>query len=370
MIDPEEVWRTERLIAEPVSASHADEMCRVLGDESLHEFIGGKPLSLEQLRERYSKLAQRRSPDGTQVWCNWVLREVSSGELTGAVQAEFPQAGPSTDVAHVAWEIGLAYQRRGLATEAATSLVNRLHDANWCVVADISPDHVASQRVASSAGLVPTAQVITGETRWWSDPWPGGSELIEPVWDAWHPRDIAARLEGVDVPWAVAAGWALDLFRGEQTREHEDLAIAVPIGQFDAIRSAIGDFEFQVVGSGHAWPIDSAAGGVMVQTWVRERETGAYRLDIFREPHNEDTWICRRNDSIRRPYGDVIRRSTDGVPYVVPEVVLLFKAKQNRDKDHADFLAVLPMLSPDRRAWLAKALSMVHPGHIWLKKLS
>jgi hypothetical protein len=250
-------------------------------------------------------------------------------------------------------------------------LVNRLLGANWCVVADIHPDHVASQRVASRAGLVPTARVVDGETRWWTDPWPGGSELVEPtVWEPWHPSEVTERLAGVDVPWCVAAGWALDLYRGGQTREHEDLEIAVPNGRFDAIRSAIGDFEFQVVGSGHAWPIDSDAFDVMIQTWVREPETGVYRLDIFREPHAGDTWICRRNHSIRRPYTDVIRTSTDGVPYLAPEVVLLFKAKHDRDKDHADFLGVLPMLDSDGRTWLAEALSMVHPGHIWLEMLS
>jgi len=42
--------------------------------------------------------------------------------------------------------------------------------------------------------------------------------------------EVAKLLAGVDVPWCVAAGWALDLFHGEVTREHEDLEIAVPAG--------------------------------------------------------------------------------------------------------------------------------------------
>jgi hypothetical protein len=58
---------------------------------------------------------------------------------------------------------------------------------------------------------------------------PGGTPVGEDApWDAWSPREAAARLAGVDVPWAVAGGWALDLFRGEVTREHSDLEIAVP----------------------------------------------------------------------------------------------------------------------------------------------
>jgi hypothetical protein len=71
---------------------------------------------------------------------------------------------------------------------------------------------------------------------------PGGLEVDRDApWHAWHPLGITERLRGVDVPWCVAGGWAMDLFRGGATREHEDLEIAVPIGRFDAIRAALAD---------------------------------------------------------------------------------------------------------------------------------
>jgi hypothetical protein len=188
-------------------------------------------------------------------------------------------------------------------------------------------------------------------------------------WDAWHPLEVVDLLSGVDVPWCVAGGWALDLFRGAQSREHEDLEIAVPSGRFGVIRAALSAFDVDVVGSGHRWPLDSPAFEVMTQTWVRERDTGVYRLDIFREPHDGDTWICRRDESIRLPYDEIIAHSDEGVPYLVPEIVLLFKAKHDRPKDRADFTGVLPLLSPVRRAWLAAGLARVHPGHVWLPEL-
>jgi len=198
---------------------------------------------------------------------------------------------------------------------------------------------------------------------------PGGVEVGDPRWDAWHPLEVAQRLAGVDVAWCVVAGWALDLFRGEVTREHEDLEIAVPADRFELIRAALAGFAFDVVGAGRRWPLDSAAFEVMHQTWVREPDTGVYRLDVFREPHDADTWICRRDQRIRLPYEQIIVTSPDGVPYLVPEIVLLFKAKHDRAKDDADFAGVLALLSPTRRAWLAAALARVHPGHRWIKAL-
>jgi hypothetical protein len=65
----------------------------------------------------------------------------------------------------------------------------------------------------------------------------------------------------------------------------------------------------------------------------------------------------------------VLLASTEGVPYPVPEVVLLFKAKHDRPKDDADFAGVLPLLDPARQAWLASALARIHPGHRWINQL-
>jgi hypothetical protein len=91
-----------------------------------------------------------------------------------------------------------------------------------------------------------------------------------------------------------------------------------------------------------------------------------WRFDVFREPHDGDTWICRRDASIRRPYPEVFELSVDGIPYLRPEICLLFKAKAVRDKDRADFEAVLPRMSPTQRAWLHNALERVHPGNDWI----
>ena len=92
-------------------------------------------------------------------------------------------------------------------------------------------------------------------------------------------------------------------------------------------------------------------------------------MDIFREPHEGSTWLCRRDTSIRRPYSEIIEVTPDGVPYLVPEIVLLFKAKHSRPKDEADFAGTLPLLNPAQRSWLAWTLAIVHPGHHWLRLL-
>jgi hypothetical protein len=192
-------------------------------------------------------------------------------------------------------------------------------------------------------------------------------------WVAWRPEQVASLLSGVEAPWYVAAGWSIDLFLGGEQREHEDLEIAVASARFDEIVETLPGLDFCVItGPNEATPLAEARDLLEEthQTWVREPETGLWRFDVFREPSEGDTWVCRRDESIRLPYDRVIAHTTDGVPYCRPEITLLFKAKHShRDKDRADFDAVVPHLDPEQRRWLASAIERVHPGHDWIAAL-
>jgi hypothetical protein len=200
---------------------------------------------------------------------------------------------------------------------------------------------------------------------------PAEIEALDARWSScWLPGQVAEHLAGVTTPWCVAAGWALDLFRGTQTRKHGDTEIAIPAGAFPEIRGCFPGYAFDAVSSGRIW--EEASAHVLAathQTWLRDRATGNYLLDVFREPHDGETWICRRDDTIRLPYSEIIHHTLDGIPYLAPELVLLFKAKHARPKDQADFEATIPHMTPAQRQALVELLARVHPGHHWLANL-
>jgi hypothetical protein len=187
------------------------------------------------------------------------------------------------------------------------------------------------------------------------------------AWAAWTPQEAALRLAGVEAPWAIAGGWAIDLFLGRERRAHEDLEIGVPAGRFGEIAGALGELEFHVVARGVAAPVAEARESMKTvhQTWGLDRAANVWRIDVFREPHDGDHWVARRDESIRLPYDELIEHTADGIPYERPEVVLLFKAKHSRPKDEADLAAVLPHLNVERRRLLARWIEQVHPGHFW-----
>ena len=200
---------------------------------------------------------------------------------------------------------------------------------------------------------------------------PAEIEALDARWSSsWTPSEVARRLAGVAAPWCVAAGWALDLFRGTQTREHSDIEIAIPAASFPEVRDRFPGYIFDGAGSGRIW--ENATPDVLSavhQTWLRDPATGDYLLDVFREPHDGDTWICRHDPTIRLPYSDIIHRTHDGIPYLAPELVLLFKARHARPKDRADFAATVPQMTPTQRETLAELIARAHPGHAWLAHL-
>jgi aminoglycoside-2''-adenylyltransferase len=195
------------------------------------------------------------------------------------------------------------------------------------------------------------------------------SEADLSQWDAWSPDELARRLDGVEATWYVIAGWALDLFVGHQTREHADLEIGVRADEFAAVQDAFRDFDLVVVGDGRIWPLNDATLAAHRQTWVGDRETEAWRVDVFRERWDGDEWVLDRDPRIRIPTARLVARSSSGMPYMSPEVVLLLKAKNPRPKDELDFAAVHHRLTARQRAWLEDALALVHPGHHWLDEL-
>ncbi|MET7985496.1 GNAT family N-acetyltransferase [Streptomyces sp. NPDC005281] len=171
MPHPTEPSATARLELLPLRVEHAGEMAGVLSDPALHAFIGGAPHTPEALRARYERLVAG-SPDPGVLWCNWVLRERTTGSLVGTVQATV-----SAGTAEVAWVVGTPWQGRGYATEAARSLVGHMLAAfpGRTVVAHVHPAHHASAAVAATAGLTATGELQDGEVRWELTPHPTGN---------------------------------------------------------------------------------------------------------------------------------------------------------------------------------------------------
>lgn len=157
------VLHSQRLLLTPLGPEEADDLFPLLDDTRLHAYTGGKPLSREDLRARYEALTSRHSPDGSELWLNWIVRRLEDEAPVGQMEATV--AGRT---AWVAWVIGSRWQSRGYASEAAIAIVEWLfeQDEVEVVTAHIYPGHAASERVAINAGLTVTGDLVDGERVW------------------------------------------------------------------------------------------------------------------------------------------------------------------------------------------------------------
>jgi hypothetical protein len=174
-------------------------------------------------------------------------------------------------------------------------------------------------------------------------------------------------LAPVDAPWWIAGGQAIDLWLGRQTRPHIDLDVQILRRDQHRFRTALDAWELAVA---HEGVLTSWTGGDLPEfasgLWCRPAGAAAWAFELLLTPARDDVWVFRRDARITLPLAAIGFTTDDGIPVVVPEVQLLFKAKQVRPHDQADLLNVLPELAPDRRAWLADTIELVHPGHPWV----
>ena len=113
---PLRTLEASRVVLEPQQAAHADEMFGVLSDPAIYEFENQPPASADALRERFRKLESACSPDGSQLWLNWIVRLRDTGAAIGYVQATVLEDARAL----IAYEFGSAWWGRGLAQEATT----------------------------------------------------------------------------------------------------------------------------------------------------------------------------------------------------------------------------------------------------------
>jgi hypothetical protein len=100
----------------------------------------------------------------------------------------------------------------------------------------------------------------------------------------------------------------------------------------------------------------------------RRGETELAFQVMLAESSNEE-WVYRRNPAIRMPLKRMGLHPLWGLPYLAPEIVLLFKSKHLQAHDRIDFNVALPVMSADSRAWLRAALERSTPDHEWLAAL-
>ena len=202
-----------------------------------------------------------------------------------------------------------------------------------------------------------------------------GSHRKMDYWAVTEPEEAAALLDGMQAPWWIAGGHAIDLFVGRRLRNHEDLDVGVPRRDQLAVREHLHDWDLRSFryysdpSDLTPWKHGEWVNSRDRSVWCRPAANSPWTLEIMLLDMLEDEWIFRHAPAVTLPLARMERRTSSGIPYLAPELALLFKAGVMRPKDEEDFRVALPLMDADARRWLANAILAVNPRHLWLNYL-
>ena len=186
---------------------------------------------------------------------------------------------------------------------------------------------------------------------------------------------IARLMAAFDRPWAFCGGWAVHLFLGDRcSRQHKDVDIAVLRRDQLAVQSYLRE---------RGWTLEVAHGGVLTPwaegeylelprhgIWCRNPAHEPDFLEVLLNEGDDAVFRFRTDPSIALPLERAFLRSPSDLPFIAPEIALLYKAGNVAvEENAADFQTALPALDAGRRAWLRDALARRQPGHPWLSAL-
>jgi hypothetical protein len=198
-------------------------------------------------------------------------------------------------------------------------------------------------------------------------------------------------MSGYGAPWALCGGWAVDAWLGRQSREHGDVDIAVFIQDQRALFEHLPGWQLLA----HDPVFDAASPGSNAEWWDGRRRLNhsthiharppelsgpvpegglawakdGFTMEFYLNDGAGDAWLLSDEPRITLPLRACVRPSPWGLPALVPEAVLFFKAAGFiRRRDQLDFEALWPLLTGEQRDWLRAAVERI--GHPWLKELS
>jgi len=161
-------------------------------------------------------------------------------------------------------------------------------------------------------------------------------------------------------PWFIAGGWAIDLFLGRETRNHDDIEIGIYRKHQMQLYRYLEKYKKYYIDN------RSRVGIHEKREWNKEYlrlpihelyvEYRDLEIEVLLNERDNTSWIYRRNEKIKREEKKVILFTDKRIPYLCPEIVSLYKTKDIRDKDIQDIGNAYSKMNEDQKEWLVESI--------------
>lgn len=201
--------------------------------------------------------------------------------------------------------------------------------------------------------------------------------MSEYNWDPLTPQEAGSYFAKWPHPWWIAGGWALDLFRDEISRPHDDIDVVVLRRDLGTLHHVPPGWELHMAdppGTLGLWREGESLPAWAHDIWCRPSAGAPWRMQFMVVDADGDRWVFRRDHRVQGPLA-TFGLERNGLPILAPEIQLLYKssvksANGRRPKDETDYQRTLPYLDTARRRWLHDAIARTQPDHPWLDDLA
>jgi hypothetical protein len=182
-------------------------------------------------------------------------------------------------------------------------------------------------------------------------------------WDPLSLADTVETFREARFRWWISGGRALELHVGRSWREHSDTDVGVPRREAAGLRALLDGWDIHVAAGGRLDPWNGQELRPELNQnnlWCRRCRNSPWCLDVTLAEGDGEAWVYRRGPRVRIQWGQAVLITAEGVPYLAPELQLLFKSKNIRQKDDVDARQVIPELEAERSDRLARLLPEEH----------
>ena len=195
--------------------------------------------------------------------------------------------------------------------------------------------------------------------------------------------------------WAVCGGFALDLFLDRNIRTHGDMDICVLEENRETMKAYVlnkGWRVYEFRGQGKVRPlehgIDSDTGrnlmcvndgcdlvkfypceeaGMLYHQFFHTGMKQFHYLELLFNSVCDGYLILNRKSGLRRELSKAFLLR-NGIPYLAPEIALLYKASDFQNPAYQlDFKETFPYLNDEQRDWFLSGMKLLFPdGHTWI----
>ena len=188
-------------------------------------------------------------------------------------------------------------------------------------------------------------------------------------WDPLELAELTRLFHSWPSRWWISGGVALELYLARSWRLHEDTDVSILRADAYALPEVLVGWDCEVAADGTLTPWSGSplsAQASQNNVWCRRAPDQPWCVDVTISDGDDTCWIYRRDPTLRVLWEDAVLKNDLEIPYLAPELQLLFKSKNNRSKDDRDAAEVIPELSVERQQRLRLLLPNAHPWQVLL----